>query len=253
MPLSAVASIVLEPSPTTVWHYDGARSATVSAFTQTGFNTDRVTRALLARLEQSAPPRGVRRVIAGEVESPQRTLGGLGSAIVVAVFGILAVLVLELRTFKGTIIVASVIPLGVVGGTTALFLTGNTLSFTAMIGFVALMGIEVKSSILLVDFTNQLREQGLGVDEAVQRAGEVRFVPILLTTLTAIGGLVPLALERSPLYSPLAWVILGGLVSSTLLARVVTPVLYKLLPPALEPSVAAEGPSTPELEPTAAE
>jgi multidrug efflux pump subunit AcrB len=62
----------------------------------------------------------------------------------------------------------------------------------------------------------------------------IRFVPILLTTLTAIGGLIPLALERSPLYSPLAWVILGGLVSSTLLARIVTPVLYKLLPPALE-------------------
>jgi predicted RND superfamily exporter protein len=98
------------------------------------------------------------------------------------------------------------------------------------------MGIEVKNSILLVDFTNQLREEGLGIDEAVQKAGEIRFVPILLTTLTAIGGLVPLALERSPLYSPLAWVILGGLVSSTLLARVVTPVLYKLLPPAIEKS-----------------
>jgi multidrug efflux pump subunit AcrB len=72
----------------------------------------------------------------------------------------------------------------------------------------------------------------------VQRAGEARFVPILLTTLTAIGGLVPLALERSALYSPLALVILGGLVSSTLLARVVTPVLYELLPPGVEPAQA---------------
>jgi multidrug efflux pump subunit AcrB len=133
--------------------------------------------------------------------------------------------------------------LGVIGGKAARYLTGNTLSFTAMIGFVALMGIEVKNSILLVDFTNQLREEGAGIDDAVQRAGEIRFVPILLTTLTAIGGLVPLALERSPLYSPLAWVILGGLVSSTLLARVVTPVLYKLLPPSLEGAGAGSEPA----------
>jgi multidrug efflux pump subunit AcrB len=144
--------------------------------------------------------------------------------------------------------VASVIPLGVIGGMAALYLTGNTLSFTAMIGFVALMGIEVKNSILLVDFTNQLREEGLSIDDAVQKAGEIRFVPILLTTLTAIGGLIPLALERSPLYSPLAWVILGGLVSSTLLARIVTPVLYKLLPPAID-TEPMPGPSAAQVPP----
>jgi multidrug efflux pump subunit AcrB len=154
----------------------------------------------------------------------------------VAALGVLAILVLEFRTFRSTLIVASVIPLGIVGGMAALFLSGYTLSFTAMIGFVALMGIEVKNSILLVDFTNHLREQGVPLDEAIQEAGEKRFVPILLTTLTAVGGLIPLALERSALYSPLALVILGGLVSSTLLTRVVTPVLYKLLPPEVEPA-----------------
>jgi multidrug efflux pump subunit AcrB len=146
----------------------------------------------------------------------------------------LAILVLEFRTFRGTLIVASVIPLGVIGGLVALYLSGYTLSFTATIGFIALMGVEVKNSILLVDFTNQLREEGMSLDAAIQRAGEVRFVPILLTTLTAIGGLVPLVLEKSSLYSPLALVILGGLVSSTILTRVVTPVLYKLLAPAVE-------------------
>jgi len=139
--------------------------------------------------------------------------------------------VLEFRTFRSTLIVASVIPLGVVGGIIALWLTGNTLSFTAMIGFVALVGIEIKTSILLVDFTNQLREQGVPLDEAIRKAGEVRFLPIVLTTMTAIGGLLPLALQGSSLYSPLAWVIIGGLVSSTLLARLVTPVMYTLLAP----------------------
>ena len=129
----------------------------------------------------------------------------------------------------------------------ALFLSGNTLSFTATVGFVALMGIEVKNSILLVDFTNHLREEGVPLDEAIRRAGETRFVPILLTTLTAIGGLLPLVLEHSPLYSPLALVILGGLVSSTLLARVVTPILYKLLPPGITPRAASPS-ATPALE-----
>jgi multidrug efflux pump subunit AcrB len=83
----------------------------------------------------------------------------------------------------------------------------------------------------LVDFTNQLREEGLPLDEAIQKAGEIRFVPIVLTSLTAIGGLIPLVLEYSPLYSPLALVLIGGLISSTLLSRLVTPVMYKLLPP----------------------
>jgi multidrug efflux pump subunit AcrB len=74
----------------------------------------------------------------------------------------------------------------------------------------------------------------MGLDEAIQEAGETRFVPIILTTLTAIGGLIPLVLENSPLYSPLALVIIGGLISSTLLTRIVTPVLYKLLAPRIE-------------------
>jgi multidrug efflux pump subunit AcrB len=100
---------------------------------------------------------------------------------------------------------------------------------------VALIGIEIKNSILLVDFTNQLREQGVGLDEAITRAGEIRFLPILLTSATAIGGLLPLAVQGSGLYSPLAIVIIGGLVSSTLLGRLVTPVMYKMLPPPIAP------------------
>jgi len=247
VPLAAVASLALEPSPARIHHFDKVRSTTVTADVREGFNTDKVTKAVLARLAAEAWPAGVRIVPAGELESRQESFGGLGAAIIVAALGVLAVLVLEFRTFRSTLIVASVIPLGIVGGMGALFLSGYTLSFTAMIGFVALMGIEVKNSILLVDFTNQLRAAGRPLDEAIEEAGEKRFIPILLTTLTAIGGLVPLALERSALYSPLALVILGGLISSTLLTRVVTPVLYKLLPPDLEP---AEAP--PEASPAGA-
>ncbi|HSL72284.1 MAG TPA: efflux RND transporter permease subunit [Longimicrobiales bacterium] len=231
VPLRQVADLRFAASPPVIQHVDKERAVTVTSYVRSGFNTDRVTRAVLERTDRIKRPAGYEFVAAGEIESRQESFGGIGTAVVVAVFSILAVLVLEFRTFKSTLIVASVIPLGLVGGLAALLLSGNTLSFTAMIGFVALIGIEIKTSILLVDFTNQLRTQGMALDDAIQRAGEVRFVPIVLTTLTAIGGLLPLALQGSALYSPLAWVIIGGLISSTLLARLVTPVMYKLLGP----------------------
>jgi multidrug efflux pump subunit AcrB len=146
------------------------------------------------------------------------------------------VLVLEFGSFRSTAIVAGVIPLGVAGGLIALLLTGYTLSFTATIGLVALIGIQIKNSILLVDFSNQLRAQGAPLDEAIARAAEIRILPILLTSATAIGGLLPLAVQGSGLYSPLAIVIIGGLATSTVLGGIVTPVMYRLLPPAVEPA-----------------
>ncbi len=234
VPLSQVASTTFTATPTVIDHRDRQRAVTVTSYVRSGYNTDAVTKTVLSRLDSIALPPGYVLRPAGEIESREESFGGVGGAVIVAVFAILAILVLEFRDFRTTLVVASVIPLGVVGGVVALLLSGYTLSFTAMIGFVALVGIEIKTSILLVDFTDQLRRDGVGLDDAIQKAGEVRFLPIVLTTMTAIGGLLPLALQGSGLYSPLAWVIIGGLVSSTLIARLVTPVLYKLLAPALE-------------------
>jgi multidrug efflux pump subunit AcrB len=233
-PLRQVADVRFEADEPEIRRVDRERAVTVTSFVRTGYNTDRVTRQALATLDSLRLPPGYRIVPAGEIESRQESFGGIGSALIVATFLILAVLVLEFKTFRGTLIVGSVIPLGVAGGLVALYATGHTLSFTAMIGFVALVGIEIKTSILLVDFTNRLRAQGMDLEHAIRRAGEVRFLPIVLTSLTAIGGLLPLAVQGQALYAPLAWVIIGGLVSSTLLARIVTPVLYQLLPPGRE-------------------
>ena len=234
VPLRQLAHLGFTSAPTVIEHRDRQRAVTVTSYVRTGFNTDRVTKSVLEKLDSMELPSGYRLVAAGEIESRQESFGGIGSAVIVAIFAILAILVLEFRSFRATLVVASVIPLGLVGGITALLLSGNTLSFTAMIGFVALVGIEIKTSILLVDFTDELRRQGYSLDDAIQRAGEIRFVPIVLTTLTAMGGLLPLALQGSSLYSPLAWVIIGGLVSSTLIARLVTPVMYRMLAPELE-------------------
>jgi len=231
VPLRQISNPHFETVTNSITRYNREREVTVSAYTQTGFNTSRVTAKVVERLAAIGLPPGYRFVVAGEAEAQRESFGGLLPAILVAVFGIIAVLVLEFGSFRSTLIVAGVIPLGLTGALLALLATGYTLSFTSAIGMIALVGIEIKNSILLVDFTNRLRAQGMPLDQAIQEAGEVRFLPILLTSATAIGGLMPLALQGSGLYSPLAIVIIGGLISSTLLARLVTPVMYKLLPP----------------------
>ncbi len=234
VPLREIARPRFETAPNSITRYNRERQVTVSSEVRGGYNTAKVTAELLRRLAGVEFPPGYRYVVAGEVEAQAESFGGLLPAVLVAVFGILAVLVLEFGSFRSTLIVATVIPLGVTGALLALLVTGYTLSFTSIIGMIALVGIEIKNSILLVDFTNQLRAQGRPLAEAIEKAGEVRFLPILLTSATAIGGLLPLALQGSGLYSPLAVTIIGGLISSTLLARLVTPVMYKLLPPAVE-------------------
>jgi multidrug efflux pump subunit AcrB len=233
IPLSQIALTGFADSPTIIQHYNNDRSITVSSSVRTGYNTDRVTKEILAEAGKLKLPEGFRIIPSGEIESRRESFAGIGSAILVAVFGIFAILILEFGTFKSTLIVLSVIPLGFIGGLTMLWITGYDLSFAAAIGFVALIGIEIKNSILLVDFTNQLRKEGIPLEKAIIEAGEIRFLPVLLTTLTAIGGLLPIALSKSALYSPLAFVIIGGLITSTLLARLVTPVMYKLIPPSV--------------------
>jgi multidrug efflux pump subunit AcrB len=234
LPLSQLAKLEFEKAPTRIERYGRERSVTIDADVEEGRNTAKVTAKVVRELERFPWPRGYRYVLGGEAQSGSESFSGVGTAAIVALFGIFAVLVIEFGSFKSTLIVLTVVPIGLAGGFIALLLTGNSVSFTASIGLIALIGIEIKNSILLVDFTNQLRAQGVGLDEAIERAGETRFVPILLTSATAIGGLLPLALQNVGLYSPMAWVIIGGLLTSTFLARLVTPVMYKLFTPDVE-------------------
>ena len=184
IPLGQIAEVSFKASPNTITHYNKDRYAIVSAFVKSGYTALAVNQKIMAELSAMDFPRGYSYVVAGEIESSQRSFGGLGTIILITVFGLLAVLVLEFKTFKSTLIVLSVIPLGIIGAVLMLLATGYPFSFTVVVGLIALMGIEVKNSILLVDFTNQLRVDGRGLDDAIQEAGEIRFVPILLTSLT---------------------------------------------------------------------
>lgn len=234
VPLAQLATVSFETSPNRIQHYDTDRFTSVSAFIADGYLTPQVQKEFKEKLATYSLPKGYEIKMAGEEEQRAETFGGLGKIIIITIFGILAILILEFKTFKSSFIVLSVIPLGMIGAVGILYLSGYSLSFTAIVGIIALAGIEVKNSILLVDYTNFLRkEQNRSIDEAIEEAGKTRFIPIVLTTFTAIGGLIPLVLEHSPLYSPLALVIIGGLISSLVLTRIVTPVMYKLLPPSV--------------------
>jgi len=233
IPLSQVAETRLQTSPISISHLNKNRLVSVSSFVEKGFLNNEVIAETEKNLEKIALPAGYHFEMGGEVESANESFSGFGTIILVTVFFFVAVLILEFGTFKSTLIVLSVIPLGIVGALLALWFTGTPLSFVATVGLIALAGIEVKNTILLVDFTNQLRAEGMPMEQAIREAGEVRFLPIILTTLTAIGGLIPIAISTNPLISPLAIVMIGGLISSTLLSRIVTPVVYKLIPPAI--------------------
>ncbi|RYD70188.1 MAG: efflux RND transporter permease subunit, partial [Sphingobacteriales bacterium] len=195
IPLMQVASLKLETSPLSINHHNKTRTISVNSFVQKGFLNDKVIQDVEAKMKNIKLPDGYTFEMGGEVESRNQSFGGFGSVLLVTLFLFIAVLVLEFKTFKSTLIVLSVIPLGIVGAVLALMVTGNSLSFVATIGIVALAGIEVKNTILLVDFTNQLRSEGMPLNQAIEEAGEIRFLPIILTTFTAIGGLLPIALS----------------------------------------------------------
>jgi multidrug efflux pump subunit AcrB len=234
IPLDQLATIDFETSPTSVNHFNKKRFVKVTSYTQKDVLANDILKVIKPGLAGMQMPQGYYYTFSGEAESEGDAFGGnFITVILLTVFLFIAVLILQFKTFKGMLIVLSVIPLGVIGGVSMLWLSANPLSFIAIIGFIGLAGIEVKNSILLVDFTNQLRIEGESLDAAIEKAGELRFLPVVLTSLTAIGGLIPLAINPNPQISPLALVLIGGLISSTIFSRIVTPVMYKLIPPAL--------------------
>ena len=237
IPVGQVATLRFESSPQVINHQEKKRVVSIKANVGKGFLVDRVINTVIKKMDKLDLPAGYSYEMGGEVESRKDSFGGFTSIIIITVFLFIAALVLLFGTFKSTLIVLSVIPLGVVGAAMALWLTGNPLSFISIVGLIALAGIEVKNTILLVDFTNQLRSQGKDLDTSIREAGELRFLPVVLTSLTAIGGLMPIALSSNPLISPLAIVLIGGLISSTLLSRIVTPIIYKLIPPNVNKSI----------------
>ncbi len=229
VPLLQLASIEAETSIARFQHFDTERMARVTSDVLPGYTTEAVTNDVVSRLQAYDWPDDVHFAVGGEQANRKKAFGGMAKALLLAVFGIFAVLVLQFRSFIQPLIVFAAIPFALTGALVALYLTGYTFSFTAFIGLTSLVGIVVNNSIILVDYANQMRRDGMEKLEAVAAAARTRFVPIVLTTFTTIGGLLPLTLSGSSMWSPMGWAIIGGLLVSTLLTLIVVPVLYRFL------------------------
>jgi multidrug efflux pump subunit AcrB len=247
--LAEITDPQLVSVPPRIRRHNLERIVDVTAQVTDGVLPSDVTRRAKAAIDKLKLPSGYSIRVGGEAEKISSTFSGFGPIILIGLFAIFGILVAEFGRFREALVVAGVIPLGTFGGLIALLITGNSLSFLAAIGFVALIGIEIKNSILLVDFTTQLRERGMELRDAIERAGEVRFLPVLLTSVTAIGGLLPLAMFGGNLYGPLSIVLIGGLLSSTLLSRIVTPAMYLLVVRGAEQPIGALPPPQEERDP----
>ena len=160
-----------------------------------------------------------------------KDFSGLGLAVFLAIALIYMLLATQFESFVYPLIVLVSVPLCAIGLVLALFLTNRAFGMTAFIGLLMLIGIVVKNGILLVDYTNQLRERGMSRDEAILTAGPTRLRPILMTTLAAILGMLPLAIgigSGSEMYVPLATAVIGGLATSTMLTLFVVPTVYTI-------------------------
>ena len=228
IPIRQLASVRFKAAPVELNHYNLERNVMLTADVARGCSIDRVTRAVVQKLDGYAWPSGYRYYVGGEQESREDSFAGMYRAIVISIVSIFGVLVLQFRSYRQPIIVFAAIPLAFIGSILALLVTGHSFSFTAFIGLTSLMGIVINNSIILVVYTNQLRAGGKSLKEALTEAGETRFVPIILTTATTISGLLPLTLAGGDMWGAMGWTIIGGLLVSTILTLIVVPVLYML-------------------------
>jgi len=229
VPLKQIATIEFMASPVVIDHYNLERTNTITSDVIGETSVNEATNEIIKKLDNYDWPEGYKYYVAGAKESQEESFGGMLQAILIAVIGIFGVLVLQFKSYTQPLIVFVAIPLALIGSILALLVTGYSFSFTAFVGLTSLVGIVVNNSILLVDYTNQLRGEGKEIIEALKESGETRFIPIVLTTATTIGGLLPLTLGGGTLWAPMGWTIIGGLLVSTVLTLMVVPVLYKML------------------------
>ena len=230
--LGSISQIAVEQGPLTVSRFDGDRSATITG-TITAVNTQAVGQEVQAVIDAMALPPGVGVDTGGVFEQVQEGFQDIFLAMGVGIALVYLVMVASLGSLRNPFIIVLSLPLAVAGALIALWLTGRTLSMSALMGFLLLIGIVVTNAIVLITFVEQLRERGLGVHDALLRGGRVRIRPILMTAFTTTLALFPLALstnERGGIIgAELATVVIGGLISSTMLTLLAVPVIYTLM------------------------
>ncbi|WP_229246809.1 efflux RND transporter permease subunit [Desulfosporosinus shakirovi] len=227
--LKQLATLRLEASIPTIRKYDRELAVTVSSQVKPGYSAITIENKLKQILAQHPDElKGVTLSYKGEAKDIKDNFGDLGTAALFALLAIYLILMLQFRSFLQPFVIFITIPLSLFGVIIGLLAFGQPLSFTAMVGVVSLMGVVIKNAILLIEFINSARQEGMSVTEACFDAVGKRYRPIFLSAMTTVIGLVPLALSGSDLFEPLAVAIMCGLTVSTLLTLVIIPVIYSL-------------------------
>ena len=230
IPLSAVVDPRAGLGPPEINRTDGQRYTTVTANLAKGTPLGDAVAAIRARVSTIPLPPGFSVFFGGEYEEQQKAAGDFRLSLIIALLLVYMVMAAQFERFLDPLIVLCSVPLAVIGVVPTMLLTGTTLNMQSLMGVIMLIGIVVNNAIVLVDYINLLRrEEGLDPVEAVKRAGHRRLRPILMTTLTTVLGLFPLALgigAGAEIQAALARVVLGGLVASTLVTLVFIPALY---------------------------
>ncbi|MBU2894701.1 efflux RND transporter permease subunit [Colwellia sp. D2M02] len=225
IPLEQLATLELKKAGSDFFHYQKLRMAKVSADVATGHSVGVLTQQLVDYLEQYNLPLGMHYTLGGEEESRQKNFAGLTQIMLITAIGIFAVLVLQFKSILQPIIIFSSIPFAMAGSIIGLYITGLSFSMMAFVGLISLFGIVVNNAIILIDCSNTNLRSGLDKKSAILQASSTRFTPILLTTLTTIGGLIPLTLLGGVLWQPLGVVLISGLFISALSSFILVPIL----------------------------
>jgi HAE1 family hydrophobic/amphiphilic exporter-1 len=229
VPLGTIARIEERLGPVEITRQDQERVVTVKATSVVKGDLAGLTTRLQKRLDAYPWPDDFTYRISGTAEDLQDSFIQLAWAMVAAVLLVYMVMASQFESLLSPFIIFLTIPLTPIGIGIALFLTSTPISVVGLIGVIMLAGVVVNNSIVLVDYANQRREAGLGIREAIYDAGKTRLRPILMTALTTVLGMVPLALELgagAASWSPLARVVIGGLTGSTFITLLFVPVAY---------------------------
>ncbi|MFD0314462.1 efflux RND transporter permease subunit [Streptomyces flavalbus] len=230
--LGEIATVELVDGPVSMTRIDGQRAATVTA-RPTADNTGAVSADLQSKINGLDLPAGATADIGGVSQDQDEAFANLGLAMLAAIAIVFMLLVATFRSLAQPLILLVSIPFAATGALGLLIVTGTPMGVPAMIGMLMLIGIVVTNAIVLIDLINQYRAQGYGVIEAVVEGGRHRLRPILMTALATIFALLPMALgitgEGGFIAQPLAVVVIGGLITSTLLTLLLVPTLYAML------------------------
>jgi multidrug efflux pump subunit AcrB len=229
--LDAMASIRSVRAPTEVDHYQLRRVVDVYVM-PAGEDLGRIASSIDGILKETHLPDGVRVQMRGMVQGMRISFKSFGMGLILAVILVYLILVAQFQSWIDPLLILLAVPVGLTGVLIILLLTGTTLNVMSLMGIVMMVGIVVSNSILIVEFTHRLREDGKPLQEAVALACRVRLRPVLMTSLATLIGLIPMAAKLgtgSEAYAPLARAIIGGLAFSVVLTVYIVPAAYLLV------------------------